>query len=90
MTQSTRYIPTHFPLETWNRVCKDRVTLSSKHFYQNKIINGKSVSWLSRGPDSSGEAWIGCKRLILKLSKVLLGMEVEGPCMHANWRLILI
>jgi len=34
----------------------------------------EDVSWLSRGPDSSGEAWIGCKRLILKLSKVLLAM----------------
>jgi hypothetical protein len=33
---------------------------------------------LSRGPDSSGKVWIGCKRSILKLSKVLLAMEVEG------------
>jgi len=45
---------------------------------------------MSRGPDSSGEVWNGCKRLILKLSKVLLAMEVEGPYMHANQRLILI
>jgi len=28
--------------------------------------------------------------LILKLSKVLLAMEVEGPYMHINRRLILI
>jgi hypothetical protein len=49
-----------------------------------------SVSWLSRGPDSSGEVWIGCERLILKLSKVLLAMEVKGPYMHANQRLIII
>jgi hypothetical protein len=42
------------------------------------------VSWLSRGPDSSGEAWIGCERWILKLSKVLLAMEVKGPYMHAH------
>jgi len=55
-----------------------------------KFTAGQSVSWLSRGPDSSGEAWIGCKRLILKLSKVLLAIDVEGPYMHANWRLILI
>ena len=48
------------------------------------------VSWLSRGPDSSGEVWIGCKRLILKFSKVLLAMEVKGPYMHANRRLTLI
>jgi hypothetical protein len=48
------------------------------------------VSWLSRGPDSSGEVWIGCKRLILKLFGVLLAMEVEGPYMHPNQRLILI
>jgi hypothetical protein len=45
---------------------------------------------MSSGPDSSGEVWKGCKRLILKLSKVLLAMEVEGPYMHANQRLILI
>jgi len=49
-----------------------------------------NVSWLSRGPDSSGEVWIGYKRLILKLSGVLLAMEVEGPYMHPNQRLILI
>jgi hypothetical protein len=49
-----------------------------------------SVSWLSRGPDSSGEVWIGCKRLILKLSGVLLAMEVKGSYIHANQRLILI
>jgi hypothetical protein len=48
------------------------------------------VSWLSRGPDSSGEVWIGCKRLILKLSKVLLTIGVEGPYRYANRRLILI
>jgi len=34
------------------------------------------VSWLNRGPDSSGEVWIGCKRLILKLSEVLSVQEV--------------
>jgi hypothetical protein len=39
---------------------------------------------LSRGPDSSGEVWIGCKRLILKLSKVLSVEEVKGPYMHPN------
>ena len=48
-----------------------------------------NVSWLSRGPDLSGEVWIGCKRLILKLSEVLLAMEVKGPYMHANRRLTL-
>jgi hypothetical protein len=53
-------------------------------------VGGNIVSWLSRGPDSSGEAWIGCKRLILKLSKVLLTMEVKGPYMYANRRLTLI
>jgi hypothetical protein len=36
---------------------------------------------LSRGSDSSGEVWIGCKRLILKLSKVLSVKEVKGPYM---------
>jgi hypothetical protein len=46
------------------------------------------VSWLSRGPDSSGEVWIGCKRLILKLSKVLSVKGVKGPYMHPNQRLI--
>jgi hypothetical protein len=49
-----------------------------------------TVSWLSRGPDSSGEVWIGCKRLILKLSGVLLAMKVKGPYMRPNQRLILI
>jgi hypothetical protein len=49
-----------------------------------------SVSWLSRDPDSSGEVWIGCKRLILKLSGVLLAMDVKGSYIHANQRLILI
>jgi hypothetical protein len=53
-------------------------------------VGGNIVSWLSRGPDLSGEAWIGCKRLILKLSKVLLTMEVKGPYMYANRRLTLI
>jgi len=45
---------------------------------------GSGVSWLSRGPDSSGEVWIGCKRLILKLSEVLSVKEVEGPYMQPN------
>jgi len=49
-----------------------------------------AVSWLSRGPDSSGEVWIGCKRLILKLSQVLSVEEVKGPYMPPNQRLILI
>jgi hypothetical protein len=35
-----------------------------------------------------GEAWIGCKKLILKLSKVLSVEEVKGPYMHINQRLI--
>jgi hypothetical protein len=35
-----------------------------------------------------GEVWIGCKRLILKLSKVLVVEEVEAPFMHPNQRLI--
>jgi hypothetical protein len=48
------------------------------------------VSWLSRGPDLSGEVWIEYKRLILKLSGVLLAIEVEVPYMHPNQRLILI
>jgi len=38
---------------------------------------------LNRGSNSLGEVWIGCKRLILKLSRVLLAMEVKGPYMHA-------
>jgi hypothetical protein len=49
-----------------------------------------SVSWLSRGPDSSAEVWIGCKRLILKLPKALSVNGVKGPYMHPNQRLILI
>ena len=48
------------------------------------------VSWLSRGPDLLGEVWIGCKRLILKLSKVLSVQKVKGPYMLPNQRLILI
>jgi len=32
--------------------------------------------------------WIGSKRLILKLSQVLMVEEVEGPFMHPNQRLI--
>jgi hypothetical protein len=39
------------------------------------------VGWLSRGPDSSGEVWIGCKKFILKLSDILSVKEVEGPYM---------
>ena len=31
-----------------------------------------------------GEVWIGCKRLILKLSEVLIVEEVESPFMHTN------
>ena len=58
--------------------------------HSRAFLVGWDVSWLSRDPDSSGEAWIRCKRLILKLSKVLLAMEVKGPYMHANQRLILI
>jgi hypothetical protein len=56
------------------------------------VLGEQAVSWLSRGPDSSGEAWIGCRRLILilKLSKVLIIEEVKGPYMHPNQRLILI
>jgi hypothetical protein len=50
----------------------------------------ETVSWLSRGPNSSVEVWIRCKRLILKLSGALLAIEVKGPYMHANQRLILI
>jgi hypothetical protein len=42
------------------------------------------VSWLSRGPDLLGEVWIGCKRLILKLSKVSSVKEVEGLYMQPN------
>jgi hypothetical protein len=46
---------------------------------RHSLCSPKSdVSWLSRGPDSSGEVWIGCKRLILKLSKVLSVQEVKG------------
>ena len=49
------------------------------------------VSWLNRGSDSCmGEVWIGCKRLILKLSRVLIVDEVRGPYMHPNQRLNLI
>jgi len=48
------------------------------------VLGEQAVSWLSRGPDSSGEAWIGCRRLILKLSKVLIIEEVKGPYMHPN------
>jgi hypothetical protein len=54
------------------------------------VLNQQNVSWLSRGPDSSGEVWIGCKRLILKLSEVLSVREVKGPHMPPNQRLILI
>jgi hypothetical protein len=35
-----------------------------------------------------GEVWIGCKRLILKLSKVLRVKEVEGTFMNPNQKLI--
>jgi len=42
---------------------------------------------LSRVPDSLSEVWIGCKILILKLSKVLIVEEVKGPYMHPNRRL---
>jgi len=35
-----------------------------------------------------GEVWIECKRLILKLSKVLIVVEGEGSFMHPNQRLI--
>jgi hypothetical protein len=45
---------------------------------------------VERGPDSSVEVWIGYKRLILKLSKVLSVKEVEGPYMYPNQRLTLI
>jgi hypothetical protein len=51
---------------------------------QMMMIKSSNVSWLSRGPDSSGEMWIGCKRLILKLSKVLSVKKVEGPYMQPN------
>ena len=54
------------------------------------LCEQNNISWLSRGPDSSGGVWIGCKRLILKLSGFLLAMEVESPYMHPNQRLILI
>jgi len=43
-----------------------------------------AVSWLSKGPDSSGEVWIGRKSLILKLSKVLSVKEVKSPYMRPN------
>jgi hypothetical protein len=49
-----------------------------------RIREADTVSWLSRDPNSLGEVWIRCKRLILKLSKVLLAIEVKGPYMHAN------
>ena len=56
---------------------------------RHSLCSPKSdVSWLSRGPDSSGEVWIGCKRLILKLSKVLSVQEVKGFYMPPNQRLI--
>jgi hypothetical protein len=49
------------------------------------------VSWLNRGSELSiSDAKIGCKRLILKLSEVLISEEVEGPYMHLNQRLVLI
>ena len=32
--------------------------------------------------------WIGCKRLILKLSEVLVVEQVKGPFIHPNQRLI--
>jgi len=34
--------------------------------------------------------WIGCKRLILRLSKVLSVEEVKSPYMPPNQRLIII
>ena len=49
-----------------------------------------SCQLASRGPDSSGELWIGCKRLILKLSKAPSVQEVKGPYTPPNQRLILI
>ena len=47
-----------------------------------------TVSWLTKGPNLLGEVQIGYKRLILKLSGVLLAIEVEDPYMHPNQRLI--
>jgi len=49
------------------------------------------ASWLGRGSDSCmSEVWIRCKRLILKLSEVLIIKKVKGPYIHPNQRLILI
>jgi len=55
--------------------------------HHNTETSSIIVSWLSRCPNSSGE---GCKRLILKLFALLLAIEVKGPYMHVNRRLILI
>jgi hypothetical protein len=50
-----------------------------------------TISWLNRGSELSiSDAKNRYKRLILKLSEVLLSEEVEGPYMHLNQRLVLI
>ena len=38
--------------------------------------------------NQQNKVWIGYKRLILKLSKVLRVGEVKGPYMHPNQRII--
>jgi hypothetical protein len=54
-------------------------------------LEAPGVSWLNRGSDSCmSEVRFGCKRLLLKLSEVLISEEVEEPYMHLNQRLVLI
>ena len=49
------------------------------------------ASWLNRGSDSHmSEVWIRCKRLILKLSEVLIIKKVRGRYIHPNQRLALV
>jgi hypothetical protein len=46
---------------------------------QEMVLYKRIVSWLNRGSELSiSDAKNGCKRLILKLSEVLLSEEVEG------------
>ena len=78
-------IPNYFSI-LYNRWIETRLSqfylvilFSAQSLEHDNPCVSLTVSWLSRGPGSSGEVWIGCKRLILKLSEVLSVKEVEGP-----------
>jgi hypothetical protein len=78
-----------YSLLPWGRQCRRPIALLPPARRRQATpliwpIPSTIVSWLSKGPNLSGEVWIRCKRLILKLSKVLLAIEVKGPYMHAN------